>query len=354
MPMSDYYIGVDRNGVPYIAHAWGNAWKNRQHKYIAKIGEGAKARYIYTKEELRAFQQGKKQQTKNTAPPNSLTALRTYASASAKSNSNTTNSSHGLTGHKKKVDGVAESGSVRRRGVGINAKVKEANEAVNAHNEYKNAQRETKRAVKALKENVKELTTGRVLKALNPGFIDPDYEHQVTNYIANTKRDTKASAKAVGKAIGDQVKSGGKFLKETGDYAGVVIKDHAANTTERMKKEFRKDAGSEKNKKNNQVETDSSRSMLGNYAMTIPRDADGIKEWASTGAKKAKAVMKRAEEEYKQMQKDYKEGKYSAMEMNIAQDIIEGMHEEVHEWEQLSSMSPEELSQLFGPLVKKK
>lgn len=341
--MSDYYVGVDYDGRPYITHAWGNAWKNRSHKYIAKIGEGARARYFYTQEELRAFQRGKNQQAKNTA-----------VSVSNKSNGNTTNSAHGLTGHNKKIDGEAAAGSVRRRGVGINTKIKEANEAINAHNEYKNAQRETKRAVKALGENFKELATGRVLKALNPGFIDPHYEHQVTNYIANTKRDTKASVKAAGKAIGDQVKAGGKFLKETGDYTGAVIKDHATNNAERMKKEFRKVAGSEKNKKNDQVETDSSRSMLGNYAMTIPRDGDGIKEWASTGVKKAKAVMKRAEEEYKQMQKDYKEGKYSAMEMNIAQDIIEGMHEEVQEWEQLSSMSPEELSQLFGPLVKTK
>ena len=61
--MNDYFIGVDRDGQPYIAHAWGRA--NGAHKYIAKIGEGAKARYFYTQEELRAFQQGGRQKAQN-------------------------------------------------------------------------------------------------------------------------------------------------------------------------------------------------------------------------------------------------------------------------------------------------
>ena len=49
--MNDYIIAVDRDGQPYIAHAW------KDHKYIAKI----KDRYFYTQEQLRAFQQGAKQ-----------------------------------------------------------------------------------------------------------------------------------------------------------------------------------------------------------------------------------------------------------------------------------------------------
>lgn len=64
--MNDYIIAVDRDGQPYIAHAWGRG-ANGQHKYIAKIGEGAKARYFYTQEQLRAFQQGARQGVQNTA-----------------------------------------------------------------------------------------------------------------------------------------------------------------------------------------------------------------------------------------------------------------------------------------------
>ena len=65
--MSDYVILIDENGQPYIAHsvftkardAISSAGRSA-HKYIAKIGEGAKARYFYPQEELRAFyNQGK-------------------------------------------------------------------------------------------------------------------------------------------------------------------------------------------------------------------------------------------------------------------------------------------------------
>ena len=49
--MNDYIVLVDENGQPYIAHSIGK----RAVKYIAKIGEGAKARYFYTKEQLNAF-----------------------------------------------------------------------------------------------------------------------------------------------------------------------------------------------------------------------------------------------------------------------------------------------------------
>lgn len=47
----DYIVAFDENGQPYIAHAWG---KGTAHKYIEKWGEGAKARYFYTKQELEA------------------------------------------------------------------------------------------------------------------------------------------------------------------------------------------------------------------------------------------------------------------------------------------------------------
>ena len=55
---SNYMICIDESGTPYLEHAWG---KKASVKYIAKIGEGAKARYFYTQDQLRAFQQGAKQ-----------------------------------------------------------------------------------------------------------------------------------------------------------------------------------------------------------------------------------------------------------------------------------------------------
>ena len=52
--MSNYYIGADGYWISereYLQH-WGTG---RAHKYIMKIGEGAKARYLYTKAEVDAY-----------------------------------------------------------------------------------------------------------------------------------------------------------------------------------------------------------------------------------------------------------------------------------------------------------
>lgn len=65
--MNDYIVLVDESGKPYIAHALtsvggsskskgfgkGRGWRENV-KYIAKWGEGAKAKYFYTREQLEA------------------------------------------------------------------------------------------------------------------------------------------------------------------------------------------------------------------------------------------------------------------------------------------------------------
>lgn len=64
----DYVILIDENGQPYIEHSVFSKARDAvksagrsAHKYVAKIGEGAKARYFYTQEELKAFyNRGKK------------------------------------------------------------------------------------------------------------------------------------------------------------------------------------------------------------------------------------------------------------------------------------------------------
>lgn len=46
--MSNYYIGVDEYGLPYIEH-------KRDTKYVAKVGHWPKVRYFYSNEEYRAY-----------------------------------------------------------------------------------------------------------------------------------------------------------------------------------------------------------------------------------------------------------------------------------------------------------
>ena len=59
--MSEYYIGMDSYGKPYIAH-WGT---RKNHKYVARISDGKGGyRYFYTQAQWEAYQ---KQESKKRA-----------------------------------------------------------------------------------------------------------------------------------------------------------------------------------------------------------------------------------------------------------------------------------------------
>lgn len=60
--MSDYFIALDMDGLPYIEH-------KRQAKYVAKIKSGPKERYFYTNEEYMAYMKHKRGKDKNERPP---------------------------------------------------------------------------------------------------------------------------------------------------------------------------------------------------------------------------------------------------------------------------------------------
>lgn len=84
--MGNYMISYDRDGSYHLEHAWGKKTGKASVKYIAKIGEGAKARYFYTQEQLKAFQQGTKKKVEDkvgiTAKKNIEAAKKTYQNAS--------------------------------------------------------------------------------------------------------------------------------------------------------------------------------------------------------------------------------------------------------------------------------
>ena len=57
--MNDYVVLFDSDAQPYIVHAFWNRKNNgikKDHKYYAKIKNGLKTRYFYTKQEWDAFQ----------------------------------------------------------------------------------------------------------------------------------------------------------------------------------------------------------------------------------------------------------------------------------------------------------
>lgn len=65
--MNDHIILVDETGQPYIAHAGFGRGIRQNHKYLMKIGEGAKARYLYTQAEVQAYMRGGRKALKNAA-----------------------------------------------------------------------------------------------------------------------------------------------------------------------------------------------------------------------------------------------------------------------------------------------
>lgn len=67
--MNDRIMLIDETGQPYIAHAgfFGRRGARQNHKYLMKIGEGAKARYLYTQEEVQAYMRGGRKALKNAA-----------------------------------------------------------------------------------------------------------------------------------------------------------------------------------------------------------------------------------------------------------------------------------------------
>ena len=69
-----YYIAIDENGEPYIEHGLLKNVGKKAHKYIMKIGEGAKARYFYTKEEVDAYYNKVKNKASDTVKKTTQTA----------------------------------------------------------------------------------------------------------------------------------------------------------------------------------------------------------------------------------------------------------------------------------------
>ena len=117
------------------------------------------------------------------------------------------------------------------------------------------------------------------------------------------------------------------------------------------------DAVSNKLKEHNGSPSNSegkTRSMLGSYAINIPSEPDKLKEWADGGKQQAQQVLNEAEQEFKKLEQDFKNGKITQQQMWMAQGIMEGLRDEMSEWEYLSDMNADQLSDLFGPLLKKK
>lgn len=217
--MSDYIMSFDESGQPYISHAFfrrqNQNGSKKDHKYYEKLKNGLKTRYFYSKQEWDAYQRNRSTGAVTTPDGRPV-------------------------GHAKKITGEVKEGSVYKRGDGLNSstpatggtgfapknqKEREYAEAVEALADYKKKQVETKRARKAKKDNFKEYMKNVGLQALAMHVGAFEAVPPIKFEKANTKRDLNASSEAVKKAKREQREAAKTFLKETGEFAQIVLKE---------------------------------------------------------------------------------------------------------------------------------
>ena len=193
---------------------------------------------------------------------------------------------------------------------------------------------------------------------------------QLGNEFKNKASDTVQTAKRYGKAVknhtdaqtnglkdaaSDAVESAKNKTRQAVQNAKNAVEDTVSDVKESATKA--KEEIQQKLKDHNGSPSNSStetRSMLGSYATEIPSAPDKLKEWADKGKQQAQQVIKEAEDALKEIEQGYENGEYTQYQLWTAQNIVEGMQEEMSEWEFLSSMSGEELGNLFGPLLNAK
>ena len=208
MPQSDYYIAFDYSGEPYIAHAWGQRGPNQSHKYIARIGEGPKARYFYTPEELRAFQMGGRQKAQNA-----------------------------VNAAKQKTANVAN--KVKEKASDTAGRIRENSTLLNVGNQYRAAQRAHQNSKSSDPETAKwgkkgyddnNTLGGKAYKAQQrvKDFVEEQKSKDTAENLFKKKYGVEP--KKVHETIIET--PGDKFVKET--------KEKLKSTSDRMKEEFRK------------------------------------------------------------------------------------------------------------------
>lgn len=190
-------------------------------------------------------------------------------------------------------------------------------------NEFKNKASDTVQTAKRYGEAVKNYTN-----AQTNGLKDA-----TSDAVESAKNKTRKAAQNAKNAVEDTVSDIKKSATKAKEEIQQKLKDHNGSPS------------------NSNSET---RSMLGSYATEIPSSPDKLKEWADNGKQQAQQVIKEAEDALKEIEQGYKNGEYTQYQMWTAQNIVDGMHDEMEEWEFLSNMSGEELSNLFGPLLKSK
>lgn len=381
------------------------------HKYIQKIEENGKTRYFYTQEELKAYYAEKKTQVQNTANQVKDRAKAGMGEAQAKANQARLRAERiGQEFQKKTSDTVQtaknygeavknyreldksdfsnrkeaydklmstdEGRKLRETHQKVWNKLdetaikaashlngaKEYNEWKKANEEYYKGGRSSEEARDKADKAWEAYSKTAHYKFLNDNFVVNAQTNGVKQAVSDSANEAKDKANEAASKASSKIKKAAHDTKEGLQDAADDVKEAAGKASAELKKaaketkEMLKDKLSSTNGTpgNGVKENGETRSMLGSYAMNIPTEPKKLKEWADNGKQQAQKILDQAEQEYKQIEQDFKDGKYTQQQLWIAQGIMEDLRDEMSEWDALSGMNEEALMQLFGPLIRKK
>ena len=402
----DYVILFDQNGSPYIVHASLSAMRQRSagalravgnaantaregvgrgvratHKYIDKVVENGKTRYFYTQEELKAYyneQRGKVNQKVGEAQEKaSATRMRMERMGNEFKDkaSNTVQSAKRYGEAVKNYNELSKKdGADRKEAFSKLMSTEEGRKLRETHIKVWDKMDETALKAASHLKGAKEYDTWKKAnreyhddqqsaekkaaadKAWDSYSKTPHYKFLNDNFVANAQ--TNGLKDAVSDSVQnakDKASDAKKAVKETADSikdkANEITsnaKEGAAKAKEELIQNLKDHGGSPSNT------AGETRSMLGSYATEIPSSPDKLKDWADKGKEQAQQIMKEAEQALKEIQQGYENGEYTQYQMWTAQNIVNGMRDEMSEWEFLSGMSGDDLAQLFRPLLKAK
>lgn len=411
----EYIILFDQNGSPYIAHASLSEMRQRTagalrsarsavgsaagavkqgvgrgvrttHKYIQKIEENGRTRYFYTQEELKAYLAEKKagaQQTVNKAKEKARAGM---GEAQEKASKARTRAEQIGNEFKNKASDTVQTAkrygeavknyndlskadmSNRKEAYSKLMSTEEGRKLREAHRKvwdkldetalkaasHLNGAKEYEAWKKANREyyeggNQSEEAREKADKAWDAYSKTRHYKFLNDNFVANAQTNgLKDATSDVVESAKNKTRKAAQNAKNAVEDTVSDIKESATKAKEEIQQKLKDHNGSPSNSNSE------TRSMLGSYATEIPSSPDKLKEWADNGKQQAQQVIKEAEDALKEIEQGYKNGEYTQYQMWTAQNIVDGMHDEMEEWEFLSNMSGEELSNLFGPLLKSK
>ena len=355
--MSNYKIEIDRDGSPYLSHAWGarSGGYNRTApvKYIAKIGEGAQAKYFYTQDQLRAFQQGARYVANNAATNARRTANKVGSTVSSNARYYGRNASSAVKNTANRALNDIKYKAKYNRVTGTARRIKNAVDSIqvtrNENPQKKPALTPEQRAAQKARNKENWDRSKQLIKDAAKYQIDEKYGYKIRNAqrdIENAKRDIENKKNAV--------KNKASEVKDKATEA----KSKLESTSDRMKAEFQKKKTERDFKRDRDLEVKELQRMERQEKISDAKEkaknkVDAAKEKVDSAKEKAKEAV----DAYKDYQKEATAETYSELKKHPTAHAAEMARRKVAEAQEnaeyAASEAKEKLEQAKKKLKKK-